>query len=163
VTHRGSCQPPPCWDPVIPQEQPAGAPRFPCAALACRLVPPLHSLYAGSVWKLAVDCGADPPLAASTALPASLCRCWQPWLPTSPSLATGDTGQQLQPQPFRNLTKSLAVVSVARLEGARPPARAGVGGWGCAAARSRPPALRHDGGRSRVGRLEGGEARCCSS
>lgn len=98
--------------------------------------------------------------------------CWQQELSSGPSLAVGETRQQLHPQPFCNLMKSLTIVSLAMLKGARPPELAlvwrvgaallgGVGGR--AAVGSRSPALRHDGRCLRVGRLEGGEARCCSS
>lgn len=81
--------------------------------------------------------------------------CWQQELSSSPSLATGDTRQQLHPQPFCNLMKSLTVISFAMLKGASSPklglawrVRAALlgGVGGPAVVGSRSPALRHDGG-----------------
>lgn len=42
-------------------------------------------------------------------------------LSSGPSLAIGESRQQLHPQPFCNLRKSLTIVSLAMLKGARPP------------------------------------------
>lgn len=47
--------------------------------------------------------------------------CWQQELSSGPSLATNKTRQQLCPQPFCNLMKSLIVIFLVMLKGASPP------------------------------------------
>lgn len=83
--------------------------------------------------------------------------CWQQELSSGLSLATSKTRQQLHPQPFCSLTKSLSVISVVMLEGSGPP-RLVLGGPGlCGGEVLGGALLQHCGTMEgvQVGRLKG--------